>query len=346
MTVVAVEDARAPWARVDLDEVCARWRLALDAVREAIRSSARVAPAALVGSELHALAVDVAHERADVSNLLAAVARDEHTSLRRPLDAPAATNRQLGLAPTITGCVFDLDGVLTASADLHAAAWAETFDAFLAARLERASQHFSHYARFSRRADYDEYVHARPRLDGVRAFLASRGITVPEGKPTDAAGVETVHGLANRKNEVLLRRLRDEGVAAFAGSRWYLEAAHEAGLGRAVVSNSSNTEAILERAALADLVDVCIDGRVIYAARLRPKPEPDTILAACAALDVEPSFAAVFETTVAGVVAASAADVAFVVGVDRAGHGEALRVAGADAVVTDIAELLGPDLRG
>lgn len=333
-----------PSPPIDLDLVCSWWRTAFDAARFALDAAGSSVPPAMAGRELQARVSHIAHERAEVSTLLAADAREHHFVLRRPLDAPPATKERLGIPRLIEACVFDLDGVLTASADLHAAAWAETFDEFLAARLARAGVHFSHFARFSRRADYDEHVHGKPRLEGVRAFLDSRGITLPEGKETDPPGTETVHGLANRKNDVLQRRLQEQGVRAFDSAKWYLAAAEEAGLRRAVVSASSNAATIIARAGLADLVDACVDGTTMRSARLRPKPAPDVVLAACAALRVEAKAVAAFTTTPAGVAAARAAGCALVVGVDRAAHGE-VRASAPDVVVTDVGDLLDPELR-
>lgn len=289
----------------------------------------------------------LAREREGVAQLLDAIARERHVRLRRPLSAPRATRRMLGLPRYAHACLFDLDGVLTPSARIHAAAWAETFDELLSRRGEHAGEGFAHLARpFDARADYFAHVHGRPRLDGVREFLASRGISLPEGEPDDPPGTATVHGLANRKNEALLRRLDREGLVAFEGSRRYLEAAGEAGLRCAVVSASANTGEILKRSGLAALIDELVDGESICRDRLRAKPLPDTLLAACRALGVPPSAAVAFETTRAGVVAARAAGVALLVAVDRTGRASPLREAGADLVVGDLAELIddGPVL--
>jgi HAD superfamily hydrolase (TIGR01509 family) len=251
----------------------------------------------------------------------------------------------LGLPAGALACLFDLDGVLTASAAIHAAAWAETFDEFLSRRGPHAGEGFAHFVRpFDRGADYAAYLHGRPRLDGVQEFLSSRAVSLPTGRPGDPAGAETVYGLANRKNEALRRRLEREGVAAFDGSRRYLEAAREAGVDCVVVSASANTAEFLERAGLADLVDERVDGDTIRRGRLRAKPAADTLLAACRLLGTPPDGAVAFETTPAGIAAARAAAVGVVVGVDRSGQAAALRSAGADLVVGDLAELLDPAL--
>lgn len=233
--------------------------------------------------------------------------------------------------------MFNLDGVLIGSAALHVAAWAETFDEFISARIERTGGQF---APFNPLGDYPSHIHGKPRLEGVRAFLASRGISLPAGDPGDPPGTETVHGLANRKSAALTRRLDEQGVTAFQGSRRYLEAARDAGVHRAVVSASANTQTILDRAGLADLIEDCVDGNTMLAERLRGRPAPDTLLAACRQLGVEPERAAVFETSPAGVAAARAGGFGLVVGVDRTGRAEVLRAAGADLVVTGLTELL------
>lgn len=336
--------ARRAWPEppVTVDSLSAGWRVALAAARDALLASDRCPTPALGPGDLRERTNRLTHEREEVAALLEADARMARVRLVRPLALPTLSKRELGLPPTVDACVFDLDGVLTPSTDIHFAAWAETLDAFLARRFERAGVHFSHYARLSRRADYEEHIHGKPRLDGVRAFLASRGITLPEGGPDDPPGAETVHGLANRKNEALLRRLDREGVGAFAGSHRYLQAAADAGLVCVVVSASANTASILEHARLADLVDARVDGNTMRALALAAKPAPDTILVACDQLHVLPENAAAFETTPAGVRAARAAGVGVVVGVERSeGATEALD---ADVVVSDLGELLHPGL--
>jgi HAD superfamily hydrolase (TIGR01509 family) len=226
--------------------------------------------------------------------------------------------------------------VLIGSAAIHIAAWTETFDEFISRRIERTGGRF---ALFNPRVDYPRHIHGKPRLDGVRAFLASRGISLPEGEPGDSPGLETVHGLANRKNQALLRRLDEHGVHAFEGSRRYLEIAHDAGLQCAVVSASANTPTILERSGLADLIDQSVDGNTIIAERLRAKPAPDTLLAACRQLGVDPQRAAAFETTPAGIAAARAAGFRTVIGVNSPGRADGLRAEAADFVVTGLDEL-------
>lgn len=256
---------------------------------------------------------------------------------RNGTDAGRAGAGVLGLPDGVTACLFDLDGVLTNTATVHNKAWTEMFDAFLRERAERTGESF---VAFDPVADYARYVDGKPRVDGVRDFLASRGISLPEGDPDDGPGVETVYGLGNRKNEALLRRIRKEGVAVFEGSRRYLEAARDAGLRRAVVSSSANTREVLESPGLAPLVEGWIDGLTIAAEGLKGKPAPDTFLAGARCVGVEPPQAAVFEDALAGVAAGRAGRFGFVVGVDRTGEADALRAHGADVVVRDLAELL------
>jgi beta-phosphoglucomutase family hydrolase len=243
----------------------------------------------------------------------------------------------LGLPEAVTAGLFDLDGVLTNTAALHNQAWTEMFDAFLRERAERTGEPF---VAFDPEADYATYVDGKPRPDGVRDFLASRGITLPEGRPDDGPGSETVHGLGNRKNQALLRRIHQEGVEVFAGSRRYLEAARDAGLRRVVVSSSANTAEVLQVTGLATLVEGWIDGLAIAAQGLKGKPAPDAFLAGARCAGVEPAQAAVFEDALAGVEAGRAGGFGFVVGVDRTGHADALRAHGADVVVPDLARLL------
>jgi beta-phosphoglucomutase family hydrolase len=243
----------------------------------------------------------------------------------------------LGLPDGITACLFDLDGVLTSTATVHNAAWTEMFDDYLRVRSERTGQA---QAAFDPVVDYNSYVDGRPRADGVRTFLSSRGITLPDGGPNDPPRRETVHGLANRKNEILLRLIRDEGVSPYPGSVRYLNAAKAMGLRRAVVSASANCAEVVRAAGLDDLLEVRVDGVVAAARHLRGKPAPDTFGVAAEELGVPADAAAVFEDSVAGVQAGRAGGFGYVVGVDRVGHGEELRRNGASVVVRDLAELL------
>lgn len=243
----------------------------------------------------------------------------------------------LGLPPTIRACLFDLDGVLTRTATVHARAWKDMFDAFLRDRAEQRGEPFTP---FDAGTDYGRYVDGMPRLDGARSFLAARGITLPEGAPDDPPGVATVHGLGNQKNELVLRLLAEDGVEVFEGSVRYAHAVRASGLRTAVVSASANTTAVLDAAGIAGLFDARIDGVVARERGLAGKPAPDTFLAGAAALGVAPGAAAVFEDALAGVAAGQAGGFGLVVGVDRVGQADALRARGADVVVGDLAELL------
>jgi beta-phosphoglucomutase family hydrolase len=237
----------------------------------------------------------------------------------------------------ITACLFDLDGVLTQTATAHAAAWKQTFDEFLQARSAASGEPF---VPFELPTDYTLYVDGKLREDGVRSFLASRGIVLPEGSPSDPPTVDTVHGLGTRKNTLVLDVFRQQGVDVFAGSVRFVELMRDAGQRIAVVSASKNCREALVAAGIEHLFEVRVDGVVAHAQGLAGKPAPDTFLAAAAALGVEPRHAAVFEDAVAGVQAARAGGFGWVVGVDRAGHADALRAGGADIVVNDLSELL------
>jgi len=284
-------------------------------------------------------------ERDRTARLLDEVAHEHQLRLVNRVAAPRPSTRMLGLPSEITACVFELEGVLTASAAVHAAAWAETFEDLLLLRSERAGERFGPFAPFNPRTDYRAFIQGRPRLEGVRTFLASRGLRLPEGSPADPASATTVHGIAKRKNEALLRLLATRHIDAYEGSRNYLEAVRDAGLRSAVVSASANTQTILEDAGLARFVDERVDGNVIVAEHLRAWPAPDVLLAACRRLGVQPQYAAVFETEAVGVAAGRAGGFDRVVAVERHGGGEALRQEGADLVVADLRELLDPTLR-
>jgi beta-phosphoglucomutase family hydrolase len=243
----------------------------------------------------------------------------------------------LGLPDAIHGCLFDLDGVLTETAKVHDAAWKEMFDDYLRERSRKTGEPF---VPFDPVADYDEYVDGKPRADGTRSFLESRGIHLHEGSDDDPPDAETVQGLGNRKNEIVLRKIHEDGVEAYPGSVAYLRAVKAAGLPRAVVSSSANCRDVLIAAGIEDMFDARIDGVVAEQQHLRGKPAPDTYLAGAKALGLEPAAAAVFEDALAGVAAGRAGGFGFVVGVDRVGQAEALKQHGADVVVKDLAELL------
>ncbi len=243
----------------------------------------------------------------------------------------------LGLPEGVTACLFDLDGVLTQTAKVHAEAWKTMFDEFL---KRWADEHGQEFVPFDAHADYDEYVDGKPRYEGVRSFLASRKIDLPQGNPTDPPDATTIDGLGNRKNEIVLKLIHDDGVQPYAGSVRYVKSAIEAGLRRAVVSSSTNARDVLKAAGIDDLFEEIVDGVVADRDHLKGKPAPDTFLAGARVLGVEPSAAVVFEDALAGVEAGRAGHFGFVVGVDRVGQATALKQHGADVVVEDLAELL------
>ena len=243
----------------------------------------------------------------------------------------------LGLPEGISTCLFDLDGVLTDTAAVHNAAWRKTFDGFLQERADRTGEPF---VPFDPAGDYLTYVDGKRREDGVRDFLASRGIELPLGSGDDPPEAETVSGVGNRKNALLLKTIADDGVRVYEGSRRYLQAAKDAGLRIAVVSSSANTEAVLKVTGLAPFIELRVDGVIAKARDLPGKPAPDTFLAAASDLGVRPDECVVFEDALAGVAAGRAGDFGYVVGVDRVGQADGLREQGADVVVADLEELL------
>jgi beta-phosphoglucomutase family hydrolase len=265
--------------------------------------------------------------------------------VRRTGGSPGASTRAashtsgpvLGLPDAIGVCLFDLDGVLTKTAKVHAAAWKEMFDGYL---RERAARTGDEFVPFDAVADYDEYVDGKPRYEGVQSFLGSRGIELPRGGPSDPPAAETVDGLGNRKNEIVARLIREEGVEPYDGSVRYVRAARDNGLRRAVVSSSTNARDVLVAAGIEDLFEVRIDGVVAEREHLRGKPAPDTFVAGARAFGAGPAEVAVFEDALAGVAAGRAGGFGFVVGVDRVGQADALREHGADLVVADLGELL------
>jgi beta-phosphoglucomutase family hydrolase len=246
-------------------------------------------------------------------------------------------NASLGLPDSVRACLFDLDGVLTQTAKVHAAAWKEMFDDFL---RRHAQQTHTPFVPFDAVTDYDNYVDGKPRLDGTRSFLQSRGIQLPEGSPDDP-GADTVEGLSARKNKIVLEMIHRDGVEVFPGSVRYVHAVRDAGLATAVVSSSANCRDVLVAAGIEDLFDARIDGIVAKREHLQGKPAPDTYLAGARALGVTPSQGAVYEDALAGVAAGRAGHFGLVVGVNRNDQAEALRSNGADVVVDDLSDLLG-----
>jgi beta-phosphoglucomutase family hydrolase len=243
----------------------------------------------------------------------------------------------LGLPDGIRACLFDMDGVVTKTAVVHAAAWKEMFDDFL---REWSAKTGTPFVPFDSAHDYDEYVDGKPRMEGTRAFLQSRGISLPEGSEDDPPGAPTVWGLSNKKNELVLEVLKRDGVEVYPGSRRYIDAVRAAGLRTAIVSSSANTTAVLEAGGVTDLFDAQVDALVARERGLHGKPAPDTFLEAARMLDVPAAGAAVFEDALVGVAAGHAGGFGFVVGVDRVGQADGLREHGADIVVKDLGDLL------
>ncbi|WP_237572102.1 beta-phosphoglucomutase family hydrolase [Mycolicibacterium lacusdiani] len=243
----------------------------------------------------------------------------------------------LGLPEGVRACLFDLDGVLTDTASVHRRAWKTMFDEFLRARAADGGDPFQ---AFDVGADYGTYVDGKKREDGVRSFLASRGITLPDGTPDDPPDAETVFGLGNRKNALFQEVLHGDGVEVFEGSRTYVKAAHAAGLAIAVVSSSANTAEVLRITDLAQYVGQRVDAITMRAEGIPGKPAPDSFLRGAELLGVPAGEAAVFEDAIAGVQAGRAGHFGIVIGVDRVGQAEALRDNGADVVVTDLADLM------
>ncbi|MFF2549667.1 HAD family hydrolase [Nocardia sp. NPDC058058] len=246
-----------------------------------------------------------------------------------------SVDARVGLPETISAVLFDLDGVLTSTAAVHERAWKQVFDEFLVQWCGPGTPLFSG-------ADYRDHVDGLPRLDGVRAFLKSRDITVPEGESGAHTDEWTVHGIGDRKDRVLRGLIDREGVHVYPGSADYLTAVRAAGLRIGVVSSSANAAAVLTAADLAGFVEIRIDGKTFAERGLAGKPAPDGFLAGAAGLGVRPDECAVFEDAIAGVAAGHAGKFGFVVGVQRTGasdHAQALRDAGADVVVADLAEL-------
>lgn len=246
----------------------------------------------------------------------------------------------LGLPAVIRACLFDLDGVITDTASVHAASWKEVFDALLQ-RREGDGFH-----PFAADTDYRKFVDGRPRADGVRCFLASRGIELPDGSPDDPPALDTVHGLGRTKNSLFEARIRAEGAEVYQDTMAYLGTARDQGLLTAVVTSSANCGEVLRAARVETLFDAWIDGVVAASRNLRGKPYPDTFLAAARDLGQHPNQCAVFEDAQAGMDAGRSGHFGWVVGVDRTGQADALYAHGADVVVKNLRDLAGtPDRR-
>ena len=246
---------------------------------------------------------------------------------------PLADIPPVPLAPPlagIRGVLFDLDGVLTPTTDVHMAAWARLFEPYLDA----------HRVDPYTRQDYFDFIDGKPRYDGVRSLLAARGIDLPEGEPTDEPSADTVCGLGNRKNETVRRVLEEEGVAPYPGSIRFLDAVAQAGLAVAVVSSSRNAPAVLEAAGLAGRFTVVVDGVVAAAEGLAGKPAPDTYLRAATLLGLTAAECVVIEDAHSGVQAGRAGHFGLVLGVDRGAGAQQLLDSGADLVVGDLEDML------
>lgn len=332
----ALEVAAQPPRPFELDTISSRWQLALDAADLALRAAGESLPPAEVAQRRRTLA----HERQETAELLAGLARLAGIRSVPWLSPVPVTTEMLGLPATVRACVFDLEGVLTDTALLHAQAWGEVFDEFLLRLSEKTGWHF---IRFDRDADYRMYLDGHSRFEGIDAFLGSRGIRLTEGRIDDSAGADTAHGLARRKGEALARGLRQRGVTALDGARRYLEAAGHAGLKRAVVSASASTLPMLELAGLATLVDEYVDADVIRTEGLRSRPAPDLLLVACRRLGIRPQEAVTFTHVAAGVAAGNAAGLA-VIGVGDGAQRELLLGFGAEHVVPFVSDLLDPRL--
>jgi beta-phosphoglucomutase-like phosphatase (HAD superfamily) len=322
---------------VDFDALIGKWRAAFEAAQAALRASSHD----LATPELRVWSQRLADERTETVRVLDGLARERgmKDSLVRLVASPWETKRMLGLPANVDACVFNVDGVLVASAAIHAEAWKEIFDEFIGRHIGRERTGGS-LALFSVEVDYPRHVHGKERAEAVREFLGSRGISLPNGRPDDSPDAETVNGLANRKVRALLRRLDERGVRAFARSRLYLELVRDAKVRCAVVSGSTNVDVVLRRAHLRELIDECVDGNAARAESLRRKPAPDMLLAACLRLGVDPERTVVFETTPDGVAAGRAGGFELIVAVDRDGRAPALRASGADLVIADLGELL------
>ena len=336
-----VHTCRVAVEPLDFDVLIGIWRRAFEAARAALEAARHDLPAAENARLSHRLA----DERAATARLLDSFARERQMEqyLVRLVATSWESKRLLGLPDDAVACVFNVDGVLVPSASIHAEAWKATFDEFMAEYIEWTGVPLPS---FSRAADYPTLIHGQSRIASVHAFLASRGITLPDGSPDDPPGTATVNALANRKNQALMEVLRQHGAHAFHGARLYLELVQDAAMRCAVVSGSTNTRILCERANLDELIDEYVDGNTARVERLQRKPAPDMLLAACEHLNVDPGRTVVFETTTDGVDAGRAGGFELVVAVDRDSAAPALREHGADLVVADLGELLGRQLGG
>ncbi len=235
----------------------------------------------------------------------------------------------------LTALIFDMDGVLTETAQIHAEAWKKLFDAYLWERSEKSGETFKPFTM----EDYARYVDGKPRYEGAESFLLSRGIRLSFGTPDDPPELETVCGLANRKNAYFNAALEERGAKAYASSLSFVKEAKAKGARVAAITSSKNGHEILRAAGISDLFDAKITGLESAELGLKGKPDPDIFLTAAERLDAEPARAAVFEDALAGVEAARRGGFGLVVGVDRIGQADELKAKGADLVVKDLSEL-------
>jgi beta-phosphoglucomutase-like phosphatase (HAD superfamily) len=331
-----VGDPPAGREPIDLEALSAEWQRALDAAGRALSAAGDALPA----SELRDRRVALTRESEQTAIALRELARDGRQPAPWLFSRPV-TNRMFGLPATVRGCVFDVEGVLTDSSALHAWAWGEAFDGYLARLGEATGWQF---IPFDRVADYREYVEGRSRLEGVHGFLRSRGIHVHEGFPGDPADADTANGLARRKGEFVERRLHERGVTALLGARRYLEAARRAGVLCGVVYESASTLPVLEQAGLASLIDTRIDAAVISAEGLRSRPAPDLPLAACRRLELAPDQIVTFTSSPAGIVAGRRAGMS-TIAIGTEALRETYEGYGAEQVVSALSVLLDPRLR-
>lgn len=329
--------AEAPRQPLELEPISRQWQRALDAALNALQTADPSLPA----PDLRQRLSELASERQETERGLVRLADLAGVRSAPWLSPVPVTNRMLGLDAAVRACVFDVEGVLTDSSALHAWAWGEVFDDLL---LRVAAKTGWHFIPFDRVADYRDYVDGRSRLEGVHAFLDSRGIRLPEGRADGPPDADTASGLATRKAQAVARALRQRGVAALPGAHRYLEAAARAGLARAVVSASSSTVPMLELAGLASLVDERVDAEAIRSEGLRSRPAPDQLLLVCRRLGVPPEQAVAVTHSAAGIAAARTAGLA-VIGVGDGAHGELLRGLGGERVVASLSELLDARLR-
>jgi beta-phosphoglucomutase-like phosphatase (HAD superfamily) len=331
-----LEIAAQPSHPFELDTISSQWQLALDAVQRALSA----ASGSLSAAELERRRRELVRERQRTAKMLVRLAQVTGVKPEPWLSPVPVSRKMLGLPDAVSACLFDLDGVLTDSAVLHASAWGDVFDELLLRLAETTGWQF---IPFDRSADYRAYIDGRSRLEGIHAFLGSRGIRLPEGTPGDPVQVDTACGLAKRKAEALAGGLRERGVNALPGARRYLEAAGHAGIKRAVVSASASTLPMLELAGMTTLVEERIDADVIRAEGLRSAPAPDLLLAACRRIGARPDTAVTFTHSAAGIAAGHGAGLT-VIGVGEGAQGTVIQGIAAQRVVPSLSALLDPQL--